>query len=177
MRPEDLATWSIAELRERFDREARSGLRITSPCVVRTIACAECVADGRSVPALVLEFVEGLDLAALLAETGTVPEDLCRHLGREIARGLDAIHSASIVHRDLKPGNVILTPTGDVKVMDLGLARQASGDDRMSQTGLFLGTAAYAPPEQFFAPDHLAAICAGAAAGIQEGATCKPSMW
>ncbi|MCE9635664.1 MAG: protein kinase, partial [Planctomycetes bacterium] len=141
--------------RDRFLREAKAGLAITSRNVVRTIECLETDAGGRLVPALVLEFVEGRDLAALLAETGRVPEDLCRHLAREVARGLEAIHAAGIVHRDLKPGNVLMTAAGDVKVMDLGLARQASGEDRMSQTGLFLGTAAYAPPEQFFGKKDL----------------------
>ncbi len=141
--------------RERFLREAQAGLSIVSPNVVRTFECLDAEFGGRTVPALVLEFVEGRDLAALLAETTRVPEDLCRHLAREVARGLEAIHAAGIVHRDLKPGNVLLTKDGDVKVMDLGLARQASGDDRMSQTGLFLGTAAYAPPEQFFGKKEL----------------------
>ncbi|MCG3133352.1 MAG: Serine/threonine-protein kinase PknD [Planctomycetes bacterium] len=141
--------------RERFLREALSGLSIASPNVVRTIECLETEVEGKRVPALVLEFVEGRDLAALLDETKRVPEDLCRFLAREVARGLEAIHAAGIVHRDMKPGNVLMTSAGEVKVMDLGLARQASGEDRMSQTGLFLGTAAYAPPEQFLGKKDL----------------------
>ncbi len=141
--------------RERFLREALSGLSIASQNVVRTIECLETEVEGKRVPALVLEFVEGRDLAALLDETKRVPEDLCRYLAREVARGLDAIHGAGIVHRDMKPGNVLMTSAGEVKVMDLGLARQASGEDRMSQTGTFMGTAAYAPPEQFFGKKDL----------------------
>ncbi|MCE9636590.1 MAG: protein kinase [Planctomycetes bacterium] len=141
--------------RERFEREARSGQAIAHPNVVRTFECLDVVQDGVNVPVLVLEYVVGRSLEDLRHEVGRVPEDLCRHLGREIARGLDAVHAAGIVHRDLKPGNVLLTATGDVKVMDLGLARQASGEDRMSQTGMFMGTAAYAPPEQFFGKKDL----------------------
>ncbi len=137
------------DFRERFDREAHVGLAIRHPNVVATIACLDVESGGKPVPALVLEYVEGRSLVELLAELGRVPEDLCRHLAREIARGLDAIHAAGIVHRDLKPGNVLITPGHDVKVMDLGLARSVSGDDRLSSTGVFVGTAAYAPPEQF----------------------------
>jgi serine/threonine protein kinase len=141
--------------RERFEREARLGLAIRHVNVIRTIECFDAEVDGARAPALVLEYVEGRSLVDLQRERGHVPEDLCRHLAQEIASGLAAIHAAGIVHRDLKPGNVLVTPDHRVKVMDLGLARRGSGEDRVSATGMFVGTAAYAPPEQFQGKEEL----------------------
>src|SRR6185503_8365306 len=130
---------------QRFDREAAVGLSIRHPNVVRTFAClwAE-TPDGARAPAIVMEFVEGRSLAELLSVMDRLPEDLCRHLGREIARGLEAIHAAGVVHRDLKPGNVLVTPANEVKVMDFGLARLLGDDERLTVPGGFVGTPCYA---------------------------------
>src|SRR3990172_4169430 len=95
-----------------------------------------------------MEYVEGQTLRALLDELGTVPEELCRHVGREVAKGLVAIHAAGVVHRDLKPENVLITKDHVVKVMDLGVARLADEAMRLSQSGAFVGSIQYAAPEQ-----------------------------
>ncbi len=131
--------------RDRFLREVDVGKRIMHPNVVRTLDGGEI--DGQ--PFVALEFVEGQTVEDLCKELGRVPEDLCRHIGCEVAKGLGAIHDAGIVHRDLKPANVLITSDQSVKVMDLGLARHATGEDRLSMTGMFIGTAAFSPPEQF----------------------------
>jgi tetratricopeptide (TPR) repeat protein len=137
-----------ASLRRRFDREAAIGLSVRHANVVRTFAALLVPGEGGAqVPAIVMEFVEGRSLRDLLAEMRRLPEDLCRHLGREIARGLDALHAAGVVHRDLKPGNVMVTPANEVKVMDFGLARPEV-DDRLTSHGEFVGTPCYAAPEQ-----------------------------
>jgi serine/threonine-protein kinase len=68
-------------------------------------------------------------------------------MGASIARALHAAHGAGLVHRDVKPGNVMVTPSGEVKVMDFGIAR-AAADDTLTQTGTVIGTAAYLAPEQ-----------------------------
>jgi len=104
---------------ERFRREARIGQAVGHRNVVRTLDCAT---DGERL-FLVMEYVEGQTLRELLDELGALPEELCRHVGREVCRGLGAIHAAGAVHRDLKPENVLITPDHEVKVMDLGVAR------------------------------------------------------
>src|SRR5207249_9670378 len=115
-------------------------------------------AGGRRL--LVLEYVEGPTLSERLAR-GPLPLDECLDVGRQIAAALEAAHEAGIIHRDLKPGNVKLTPAGEVKVLDFGLAKgagaaESSPDLSHSPTltyaatgvGVILGTAAYMSPEQ-----------------------------
>jgi tetratricopeptide (TPR) repeat protein/energy-coupling factor transporter ATP-binding protein EcfA2 len=129
----------------RFRREAEVGVAIRHPNVVATLAHGE--SGGRHW--LALEYVEGQTLHALREELGTVPEELCRHVAHEIAAGLAAIHAAGIVHRDMKPENVLITKEHVVKVMDLGVARGAEDDARVTKTGAFVGSLQYAAPEQF----------------------------
>ncbi len=134
---------------DRFRREAEVGTRIRHENVVRTLDTEDFDAGGFRHHCLVMEYVEGQTLRALLAELDRLPEDLCRHVGREIAKGLAAIHAAGVVHRDLKPDNVIVTKDHVVKVMDLGVALLVDESARLSQTGVFVGSIHYAAPEQF----------------------------
>ena len=133
----------------RFLREAQLGASIEHQNVVRTHLCDQVFEDGRPHAFLVMELVSGQNLRDLLAELGQVPEELCRHIGREIAKGLGAIHAQGVVHRDLKPENVLITADHVVKVMDLGVARLADEQLRLSHSGAFVGSAEYAAPEQF----------------------------
>ena len=121
--------------------------------VVRTLAADEVVDASGTSRFLVMEYVEGRTLRELLADLTRVPEELCRHVGREIAKALAAIHAAGAVHRDVKPDNVIVTPDNVVKVMDLGVARVEGDALRVSQTGAFVGSVRYAAPEQFRSRD------------------------
>jgi serine/threonine protein kinase/tetratricopeptide (TPR) repeat protein len=133
----------------RFLREAEIGAGVRHENVVRTYLADACLHDGVQQHLLVMEYVEGQTLHDLLAELGRVPEALCRHIGREIAKGLAAIHEAGAVHRDLKPENALITEDHVVKVMDLGVARLTTDDAvRLSQTGAFVGSLQYAAPEQ-----------------------------
>jgi len=134
---------------KRFLREAEIGKAVRHPNVVRCYDVDALLVDGRQQNFLVMEFVEGQTLRRLLEELERVPEELCRHIGREVAKGLAAIHEAGVVHRDLKPENVLITPDHEVKVMDLGVARLADEAVRLSQTGAFVGSPHYAAPEQF----------------------------
>jgi tetratricopeptide (TPR) repeat protein len=129
----------------RFQNEAEIGFRVRHPNVVRTLS----VDSAEDTHFIAMEYVEGQTLRDLLGELGTVPEDLCRHIGCEVARGLQAIHDAGAVHRDLKPENVLITPGHAIKVMDLGVARLQDAATRLSQTGAFIGSLHYAAPEQF----------------------------
>src|SRR5436190_1374163 len=117
--------------------------------VVRTYDAGADEQDGREVPYLAIEFVEGQTLRGLANELGRLPEELCRHVSLEVAKALAAIHAAGIVHRDLKPENVLVTRNEVVKVMDLGVAHLQDEALRLSETGQFVGSVLYGAPEQF----------------------------
>jgi serine/threonine-protein kinase len=134
---------------QRLLREAAIGRRVDHANVVRTLDAGQADEGTERLHLVVMEYVEGRTLRALLDDLGRVPEELCRHIGRDVAKGLAAIHAEGAVHRDLKPENVILTPEHVVKVMDLGVARLVDETLRVSQTGAFVGSVRYAAPEQF----------------------------
>jgi len=134
---------------KRFLREAEIGKRVRHPNVVRCFDCDQLVAEATTHAFLVMEYVEGQTLRDLLTELETVPEELCRHIGREISKGLAAIHEAGVVHRDIKPENVLITPDHVIKIMDLGVAWLAGEAIRLSKSGAFAGSLLYASPEHF----------------------------
>jgi len=145
------------ERKARFEREARSLASLQHPNVASIYGFEE--ADG--VRFLVMELVEGQDLSQRLRD-GAIPPDEARSIAAQIAAGLETAHEAGLVHRDLKPANVMVSPVGDVKILDFGLARAWFGDigedvdpsmsptitAAMTQAGTILGTAAYMSPEQ-----------------------------
>jgi tetratricopeptide (TPR) repeat protein/tRNA A-37 threonylcarbamoyl transferase component Bud32 len=134
----------------RLRREAVALAAVSHPNVVTIFAVAE--ADG--VPFVVMELIEGSTLQQLLPPGGfELPRLL--DLATGIVAGLEAAHAQGVVHRDLKPGNVMVTGSGRVKVLDFGLARlepdapAGSGQPLTATTpGLLLGTLAYMAPEQ-----------------------------
>ena len=116
----------FAEDRERvarFRREAQVLASLNHPHIAAIYGLEH--TDG--VDALVLELVEGETLAERLA-VGPLPVDEALETARQIARALEAAHERGIVHRDLKPANVKLTPAGEVKVLDFGLAKALAVD-------------------------------------------------
>ncbi|HEX5881077.1 MAG TPA: serine/threonine-protein kinase, partial [Actinomycetota bacterium] len=126
----------------RFVREARATAKLTHPNVTRVYDFGR---DG-GLPYLVMELLEGDTLADRLAG-GPLPPSEAARIGAAVADALDVAHSRGIVHRDIKPSNVLLTPAGEVKVMDFGIA--AAADETHSTTGSGLyGTAAYISPER-----------------------------
>ncbi len=129
--------------RKRFLREARAAARLQHPNVVAVHDVGE--ADGRAF--LVMELVGGGSLDKRLTE----PYDLAEMVGRleKVARAVHAAHDAGIVHRDLKPGNILLTPEGEPKVADFGLAFVREKDSLVTRSGAMLGTPLYMAPEQF----------------------------
>ena len=145
-----------AERLARFEREAKLLASLHHPNIAGIYGLEE--ADGQRF--LALECVEGPTLSERLAR-GPLALDECLEVGRQIAAALEAAHEAGVIHRDLKPGNIKLTPAGDVKVLDFGLAKgvgaaDSSPDLTQSPTltyaatgvGVILGTAAYMSPEQ-----------------------------
>ena len=136
----------------RFEREARTLAALNHP----HIAAIYGLEDSTGTPVLVMELVEGEDLAQRL-QRGAIPIVDALHIASQIADALDAAHERGIVHRDLKPANVKLRPDGTVKVLDFGLAKLGAPDAMgatitspalMTGVGTILGTAAYMSPEQ-----------------------------
>jgi Tol biopolymer transport system component len=141
----------------RFEREARLLAALNHPNIAALHQVEE--HDGRLF--LVMELVEGEDLTARLAG-GPLPFGEAERLAVQIASGLEAAHARGIVHRDLKPANIKVTPEGEIKILDFGLAKvprapEDTGQDlsesptltaRMTRAGTILGTVGYMSPEQ-----------------------------
>jgi len=130
--------------KERFLREARTAARVNHENVVAIYSAGE--QDG--VLYMALEYVGGGDLAVRLERDGPFPPADALRMVIDCAEGLQAIHEAGLVHRDIKPNNIFVDERGRAKLGDLGLARRTSGDDRMTVTGIAMGTPAYMAPEQ-----------------------------
>jgi serine/threonine-protein kinase len=134
---------------KRFVREAEVARRIRHENVVRTLDYDAISEDGRSRHFLVMEYVEGQTLRQLLDDLDHVPEELCRHVAREVCKGLAAIHAAGAVHGDLKPENVIVTRDDVVKVMDVGVVRLVDESLRQRGSDAVVGNVLHAAPEQY----------------------------
>lgn len=146
IRPELVAQPNVVQ---RFQREARLAARLTHPNVV-TVYEAE---EFGSTQMLVMEFIEGVSLAQMVADRGLLPVAEACELIRQAAVGLEYIHSQGLVHRDIKPHNLLVSSTGQVKILDLGLATlkggQKSTEGELTADRQFLGTVDYAAPEQW----------------------------
>ena len=146
----DLA--SDATFQARFRREAQSSASLNHPAIVSTYDTGEEMAtDGTGVaqPYIVMECVEGRTLRDILREGRKILPERALEITAGVLSALDYSHRAGIIHRDIKPGNVMLTPSGDVKVMDFGIARAISdASSTMTQTAAVVGTAQYLSPEQ-----------------------------
>ncbi len=140
-----------AEMVTRFEREARATARLQGPHVVRIFDFG---ASEDGLYYLAMEYLEGQDLATLVARDGPLPPARAVRLVRQACAGLDEAHRAGIIHRDLKPHNLFLTRAPDgseaVKLLDFGVARLGGpgpGHQRITGTGLVVGTPAYLAPE------------------------------
>jgi TolB-like protein/tetratricopeptide (TPR) repeat protein len=139
LKPEIAADLGIIE---RFKNELRLAHRITHHNVARLY---EFHRAGDTVY-LSMEYVKGESLRALLHRTGKLDVARGLDIARQLAAGLAEAHRQSIAHRDLKPGNIMLTASGEVKVLDFGISRCYAAD--ATATGGFIGTPAYMAPEQ-----------------------------
>jgi serine/threonine-protein kinase len=134
--------------RERFFREARAAGSLDHPNIVRVYDLCQ---EGK-ILYLVMEYVEGLSLQALVGRVGPLDVAPACHYARQVAFGLHHAHQMGFVHRDVKPANLLLERTGLVKILDLGLVRSDADAGAMLTKQLdnksVLGTADYVAPEQ-----------------------------
>lgn len=144
----------------RFRREAKILAALRHPAISRLLDFDEVLVDtGRGVRRhlfLVLEWVEGRDLSDILSERGRLEVAECVSLGSQVAAALGAAHAAGVVHRDLKPRNLRVTPDGEIRVLDFGLAKILA-DSRLAREGMatfqtaagsIMGSARHMAPEQ-----------------------------
>ncbi len=132
----------------RFKQELLLAHQVTHKNVIRIYDLGD--ADG--VKFITMEFVEGVDLRALIQEKKKFPPQEAVEITQQIGHALAATHAVGVIHRDLKPQNIMRDATGRILLMDFGLARTVAGDG-MTQTGALVGTMEYMSPEQALAKD------------------------
>jgi tRNA A-37 threonylcarbamoyl transferase component Bud32 len=133
----------LEEVKQRFLREAQVVARLRHPNIVTT----HDIVSSPVTSFIVMELVEGRTLQALLAARRRLPLDETQRLLAQVAAALDHAHANGVVHRDVKPANVMVEPSGHVKVMDFGIAKAEAGTN-LTATGLIMGTPNYMSPEQ-----------------------------
>jgi eukaryotic-like serine/threonine-protein kinase len=127
----------------RFRREAQAAAGLNHPYIVSVFDTG----SSNNVHYIVMEYVAGRTLRDAIREEGRILPERAVEIAEHVTRALAAAHERGIVHRDIKPANIMLTPEGQVKVMDFGIAR-ATSTDTLTQTAAVLGTASYLSPEQ-----------------------------
>src|SRR5438093_1198449 len=144
LRPEALAGDGVAL--ERFKQEIRLARRIAHRNVVRTYDLGEV----NGLYYLTMEYVEGTSLKQLIGTRGRLPVPVVLTIGKQLCRALEVAHEQGVIHRDIKPQNIVVDPTGFLKVMDFGIARLATPatGKGLTQEGMSIGTPDYMSPEQ-----------------------------
>jgi beta-lactam-binding protein with PASTA domain/tRNA A-37 threonylcarbamoyl transferase component Bud32 len=128
---------------ERFRLEAQAAASLNDPTIVAVYDWGQ----EANTSFIVMEYVEGHTLRDVIARGPVEPVEASK-IAADIAKALAAAHRAGVVHRDIKPGNVLITPNGEVKVADFGIARANGAGDGLTRTGAVMGTATYFSPEQ-----------------------------
>lgn len=141
-----------AAIRQRFFAEMRVLADLSHPNVVLAFDAGELPGDAPSPPLLYLvtELVPGGDLERWVLNNGLFGVAECCELMRQAALGLQAAHDRHLIHRDVKPSNLLITPDGQLKLVDFGLARQF--DSRLTDQRALLGSVDFMPPEQSHDP-------------------------
>jgi len=130
-------------LLDRFKQEIRLARRITHPNILRTHDLGE--ANGLRY--LSMEYVKGITLKHLVESDEILPTPVALRIAKQMCAGLAAAHEAGVIHRDIKPQNILIEPSGGLKIMDFGIARLTE-DRGMTATGTVIGTPDYMSPEQ-----------------------------
>ena len=130
---------------ERFRREAQAAANLNHPNIVGIYDWGQ----ENGTYFIVMEYIEGRSLADIIRAEGRIEPERAAEITADVAAALSFAHRSGLVHRDIKPGNVLVTPSGQVKVADFGIATAANaGDANLTKTGLVMGTATYFSPEQ-----------------------------
>lgn len=131
---------------ERFRREAQAAAGLNHPNIVSIYDWGEEMGTYY----IVMEYVEGQSLAQILRRDGKLTPEQVTRVALDVSRALGFAHDGGVVHRDVKPGNVLVSPKGEMKVADFGIATAltANADANLTQTGAVMGTATYFSPEQ-----------------------------
>ena len=130
------------DLATRFSHEARITGQLMHPSIV-TIFDFDITPENQTY--IVMELIDGRSVRHHL---GRLAPDQIDKILRGMASGLDYAHSRSVIHRDIKPSNLMITATGDVKILDFGIARMLAASEGITQSGMVVGTPAYLAPEQ-----------------------------
>jgi eukaryotic-like serine/threonine-protein kinase len=141
------------EFIERFRAEARTTAMLNHPGIASVHDYGETQMNGEGRTAyLVMELVNGEPLNSVLKRTGRLSLRHTLDMLEQTGRALQVAHAAGLVHRDVKPGNILITPTGQVKITDFGIAKAVDAAP-VTQTGMVMGTAQYIAPEQALGHD------------------------
>jgi serine/threonine-protein kinase len=135
------------EFLHRFRTEARMTASLNHPGIAAVHDYGETMAGEHEIAYLVMELVEGDPLAGILAREGRISAERTLDILEQAGNGLQAAHEQGLVHRDIKPGNILVTPTGQVKITDFGIAKAADAAP-VTRGGMVMGTAHYIAPEQ-----------------------------
>ena len=134
---------------ERFKSEIRLARKISHRNVVRTHDLGE----SGGVYYITMEYVEGKSLKELIRSRGRLPVAATLTVANQLCRALEVAHEQGVIHRDIKPQNMVVEPSGVLKVMDFGIARLAKRQSGVTQQGMVVGTPEYMAPEQLMGDD------------------------
>ncbi len=144
LKPEAMAGGTVAL--DRFKQEIRLARKIAHRNVVRTYDLGE----QNGMYYLTMEYVEGTSLKQLIVSRGKLPVPVALTVGKQLCRALEVAHAEGVIHRDIKPQNIVVEPSGFLKVMDFGIARLANPPQGkgLTEAGVSIGTPDYMSPEQ-----------------------------
>jgi serine/threonine-protein kinase len=144
LKPVGVDAQELADMKERFFREAESAKQLAHPAIVKIYDAGE----EHGTAYFAMELLEGVTLREFCAKRGTVSVKRAAEIAAFVAEALAYAHAKNVVHRDIKPENIMIVSNGDIKITDFGVAKLM--DASQTQSGVVLGTPNYMSPEQLF---------------------------